>query len=359
MNKEQMNTIEYSLQPFFDLSSDLLCIAGFDGYLKRINPALCDVLGYTEQELLSRPINSFIHPEDVKETAHRRERVYEGKTMLYFENRYITKSGDVCWLSWTAKASQESQLVYAIARNITHKKKHEEKRNRLLSELTTSNKHLKQLNFATSHDLRSPLNSILSIFSLMDINSIKDEETKEFVELLEVASKNLKIKLDDYVDNQKNESASTDLGEISLSETFFSIQESMHFLIQKTDTTLETDFSAFDTVIFNKTYLESVFLNLISNSIKYAHPDRDPVISIKTTIQNGEKQLTFSDNGVGFDNEKNKNRIFKFNQTFHTNADSKGIGLYLVYNHVTDSGGSIIVESAVNKGTIFTITFPQ
>jgi PAS domain S-box-containing protein len=356
--EESKKSTQYSLQPFFELSSDLFCIAGFDGYLKRINPALCKVLGYTEEELLSRPINSFIHPEDVQLTDARRERLYNNKSLINFENRYITKNNEVLWFSWDAKPLKEKELVYAIARNITHKKEHEAERNRLLSELTKSNKHLKQLNYTTSHDLRSPLNSILSIFSLMDVDAIADEETKEFVQLLETASKNLKAKLDDYVDHQKMNSHELDFDAVDLSETLKKVQSSMDILIQETETFFEIDFSAFDEVQFNKSYLESIFLNLVSNSIKYAHHDRSPVITIKTVEKDGNKQLIFSDNGIGFDASENKNRIFKFNQTFHNHSDSKGIGLYLVYNHITNAGGTITVESEVNKGTRFTITFP-
>ncbi|MBE78221.1 MAG: PAS domain-containing sensor histidine kinase [Balneola sp.] len=355
MNNE---SAEYSLRPFFDLSSDLFCVAGFDGYLKRINPALCKVLGYTEEEFLSRPINTFIHPDDVGITEKKREHLYEGKKLVNFENRYITKNGDVLWLSWAAKSVKEKELVYAIARDITHKKTHEDERNRLLSELTKSNKHLKQLRFSTTHDLRSPLNSILSIFSLMDIETIEDEETREFVELLEKASKNIKSKLDEYVDHQKKENLEPVIAEINLPEVLQNIFISIDSLIKETETEFNIDLSAFDTVPFSKIYLESVFLNLISNSIKYAHPNRNPVITIKSVEESGQKKLIFSDNGIGFDSKKNKNRLFKFNQSFHDHADSKGIGLYLVYNHITSLGGSISVKSEENKGTTFTLTFP-
>ena len=103
--------------------------------------------------------------------------------------------------------------------------------------------------------------------------------------------------------------------------------------------------------------MKSILLNLLSNSIKYAHHDRNPVINVKTQIENGLKQLIISDNGIGFDSSENKDKIFGLYQTFHDKYDSKGIGLYLVHSHVTDLGGSIAVESTVNEGTTFIITF--
>ncbi|WP_333667277.1 ATP-binding protein, partial [Flavobacterium sp.] len=106
-----------------------------------------------------------------------------------------------------------------------------------------------------------------------------------------------------------------------------------------------------------KAYLESILLNLITNAIKYANPDRLPVISITTQKSNDTTQLVFSDNGRGFDIGKVKDKIFGLNQKFHDNSDSNGIGLYLVYNHIIDMGGTVEVKSEIDKGTTFTITF--
>lgn len=78
---------------------------------------------------------------------------------------------------------------------------------------------------------------------------------------------------------------------------------------------------------------------------------------MNTRSENDLQQLTFSDNGIGFDSSKNKDKIFGLYQTFHDQYDSKGIGLYLVHSHVTSLGGTISVESTVGKGTTFTITF--
>ena len=103
--------------------------------------------------------------------------------------------------------------------------------------------------------------------------------------------------------------------------------------------------------------MESILLNLITNSIKYAKPGISPVISISSRKLNGKNQLFFSDNGLGFDMDAVKGKIFGLHQKFHNHIDSKGIGLYLVHNHVTSLGGEIIVESKINEGTTFIITF--
>ncbi len=356
-NESEIQT-DYSLTPFFDLSHDLLCIAGFDGYFKRVNPAVCKVLGYTEGELLSKPISYFQHPDDKEVTQKYREPILYGKSLKNFENRYITKRGDIVWFAWTSIPVKDEELIYAIAKDITHKKKHEAERNQLLSEFSKSNSRLKQLNYTTSHDLRAPVSNLLAIFSLMDVSHIENEETREFIDMLKKSSENLKKTLDNYVDDLKNQdSQSIQLVDIKFMDVIDSIRMTLDSLIKDTNTIFQINLSAFDSVKFNPGYLESIFLNLITNSIKYAHPKRDPIVTIKTKITDGKRQLIFSDNGIGFDIEKQKDNVFGLNQTFHEHRDSKGIGLYLVHNHVTGLGGRISVDSKVDGGTTFVITF--
>jgi PAS domain S-box-containing protein len=349
---------DYSLDPFFDLSHDLLCIAGFDGYFRRVNPAVCKVLGYTEEELLSKPISHFQHPDDKEITRRFRDPILHGKPLTNFENRYITKEGNVVWFAWTSIPVNDSELIYAIAKNITHKKQHETERNLLLSELSENNSRLTQLNYTTSHDLRAPVGNLISIFSLLDVSQIQDDETRQLIEMLKESSENLKKTLDTYADGlMKQDPQFIDLVDVRIMDVVSTIRHTLYSLIKDSNTTFQIDLSGFEYVSFNTKYLESIFLNLISNSIKYAHPERDPVITIKTEITDGKKKLTFSDNGIGFDSEKHKDNVFGLNQTFHENKDSKGIGLYLVYNHITNLGGKISVESKVDEGTTFRITF--
>ena len=135
--------------------------------------------------------------------------------------------------------------------------------------------------------------------------------------------------------------------------------ESLNALIKTSKANIKADFSALENVNFNRTYLESIFLNLITNSIKYGRPGVLPQVNIRSATVNGVGQLSFTDNGLGFDMDKVKDKIFGLHQKFHDHGDSKGIGLYLVYNHVTSLGGNITVDSVVDEGTTFTITFKQ
>lgn len=349
---------EYLLEHFFELSNDLFCIAGYDGYFKKINPAVSKLLGYTNEELFSRPISDFIHPSDREITAKLRNEIKKNEPLLNFENRYITKSGELVWLSWTSMPVDNQNLVYAIAKNVTHNKKHEEERNLMLSNFAKINNDLKKLSYTSSHDLRSPVNNLLSIFSLLDVSKIEDEETLQFIEMLKSTSESLRQALNDYVDILiLEENNNAQIEELNLNDSLNTVTRSINSLIQDSRTTLKVDFTELEKIKFNKAYLESTFLNLITNSIKYALPGRLPIISIYSRKTNGISQLIFSDNGLGFDMNVVKDKIFGLHQKFHNHVDSKGIGLYLVYNHINSLGGHITVESEVNVGTQFIISF--
>ncbi|MBF6640675.1 PAS domain S-box protein [Flavobacterium sp. J49] len=358
MNDYQTLTDHYRPEIFFDISADLFFIAGYDGYFKKVNPAVCKLLGYTESELLSRPINEFIYPEDLEKTIQSRELVKSGKPLLHFENRYITKSGEIVWLAWTSMPHINHELVYAIAKDVTYRKKIEVERNNLLANIKKINQDLKKITYTASHDLRSPVNNLLSVFELLDVTKIQDQETIEFIDMLKTTTKNLKTTLNSYVDNiSHHDQLNIKVENLSLENVVRSVLHSIQSQIKESNIKIELDFEAFDKVLFNRVYLESIFINLITNAIKYSQLGVPQIITIKTQFQNGVAQLVVADNGCGFDIDKVKDKIFGLNQKFHQHIDSHGIGLYLVYNHVTDMGGQIDVTSEIGKGTTFTISF--
>jgi PAS domain S-box-containing protein len=354
--KDANNVLHFEL--FFELTHDLLCIAGFDGYFKRVNPAVCSVLGYTEAELMASPIHHFIYHDDKDKTAENRNRLLKNVPLLYFENRYLTKAGEIVWLSWTSIPVVKDEVVYAIAKNVTHSKKLEEERNLVISNLTTINHDLNLLTKSTSHDLRTPVNNLLAVFSLLDVSKIEDEETLEFVGMLRSASESLKDTLNNYVDAlNKKDDAIVKTENVSLEEALKNVMHSLKSLIEATGTTISFDFTQLAVISFNETYLQSIFLNLISNSIKYTRFGVAPVINIVSHQINGVKKLLYSDQGQGFDMARVGNKVFGLNQKFHNGQDSKGVGLYLVEGHIARLGGSISLESEPNKGAKFTVLF--
>ena len=111
----------------FNLSIDMLCIAGFDGFFKQVNPAWSKTLGWTESELLSKPWLAFVHPEDHDATIAAGAQLMAGKTLDSFENRYQCQDGSYRWISWNSTPFPQESLMFAVARDVTAYKQAEEK----------------------------------------------------------------------------------------------------------------------------------------------------------------------------------------------------------------------------------------
>ncbi|MBJ7881189.1 PAS domain-containing sensor histidine kinase [Gelidibacter salicanalis] len=349
---------DYNFERFFNLSPVILCIAGYDGYFKKINPALPNLLGYSQEELMQVPIDDFIHEDDRKTTSSSRENVKNNIPIFNFTNRYVSKTGESVWLSWTSISEEENQLIYGVAQDITQLKKLEEERNILLLNLTRLNADIKKFTYMVSHDLRSPVNNVISIFGLLDLAKIKDEETREYVEFLNTSNLEMKQTLDLYIDALRTDrNINEEIEFLNLDTTLSSVKNTINELIKNSKAQFKVDFSKLTHLNFSKFFLQSIFLNLISNSLKFSSPNRGLIITISSHQLGDELQVIFRDNGVGFDMEKIGGNVFKLHRKFSNNSQSKGIGLYLVRNHMESLGGKIEVNSEIDVGTTFVLTF--
>lgn len=131
--RQQASAEEYGW--FFGLTLDLMCIAGFDGYFKRLNPSWSAILGWTDKELTARPFVDFVHPEDKEATLAAAASLGEGENVVGFDNRYECKDGSYRWLSWRSYALVERQLIIATARDVTEDRVAQARINELNAEL--------------------------------------------------------------------------------------------------------------------------------------------------------------------------------------------------------------------------------
>ena len=114
--------IEQELNQLFNFAPDIITISNFEGQLKKVNPATCRLLEYSEKEFLNQPIANFLHPDDRKNAAHQININQIKSETYYFENRYITKSGRIKWLAWASNAIAEEGLIFSVAKDITDEK---------------------------------------------------------------------------------------------------------------------------------------------------------------------------------------------------------------------------------------------
>ncbi|CAM4262064.1 PAS domain-containing sensor histidine kinase [Zobellia roscoffensis] len=356
--KQLIETLDFELEPFFNLSIDNLCIADFEGYFKKVNPAFAKLLGYTEEELYSKPVFDFIYEEDIDATIKHGENLVHGIPLLNFENRYVCKNGKLVWMHWTATRSEDEKFVYAIGKDVTFKKDLENERISHVTDLSRINDRLMQLNHITSHDLKSPVNNLVFLVDMLDTSKIKDETVLTVLEHIKRSANGLKTSLNAYIDAvAEDEVLEQELELVCFDEVFQHVKESIDTLASHAKVQFEVDFTEAQWVLFERSYMKSIFLNLISNSIKYAKPGVVPVISITTQIKDGHKKLIYKDNGLGFDMKKVGAQIFDLNNNRSDSRDNKGLGLYLVKKNVTSLGGSISVDSIENQGSTFTIMF--
>jgi PAS domain S-box-containing protein len=163
------------------MTPDFVCIAGKDGYFRKINNAVVNKLGYTREELFAVPISTFVHPDDKEKTrATRADLVDHGKTLLNFENRYLCKDGTIVWLEWTSIYFAETERVFAIAKDVTARKKIEkeveEKYNKFKSLASHFKSTIELERRYLAIELHEELAQLASVVK-MDIDWIRNNET--------------------------------------------------------------------------------------------------------------------------------------------------------------------------------------
>jgi PAS domain S-box-containing protein len=149
----------------FEHSLDLLCVAGLDGYFRQVSPSWTHVLGWTEVELLSRPIADFMHPDDREMTLQARAALAKGTPVRDLENRYLCKDGSYRWLSWQSTIEPGGDTVFAVARDITERR-HSDQERLLISRLESSG----LLAGGLAHDFNNLLTGLLLNLEMLGLS---------------------------------------------------------------------------------------------------------------------------------------------------------------------------------------------
>ncbi|MDB4926832.1 PAS domain-containing sensor histidine kinase [Mucilaginibacter sp.] len=236
---------------------------------------------------------------------------------------------------------------------IGHKKQEIVLRNSLRL-LEDQNKRLQNFAYIVSHNLRSYSGNLKSMVNLH--GEVKESEQAEIFSHIRAISESLSETvehLDEIVKIQVE--TIKEKKTVELEPVFKNIVEVLDTNIHSCNAQIEYDFSECPIIDYIPAYLESIFQNLLTNSLKYRDPVKRPVINCRTYKDGDHVYLTFQDNGLGIDLQRHGDSIFGMYKTFHENNDAKGIGLFITRNQVESLGGSIKIDSAVNIGTKFTI----
>ena len=151
--------------------------------------------------------------------------------------------------------------------------------------------------------------------------------------------------------------ASEKMKPINLLETLLNVEKNLGLLLQEKNASCEIDIPENLNVMAIPAYLDSILLNLFTNALKYSSPDRNPIIKISSEQIDEKIKLILSDNGLGIDLKRHREKLFGMYKTFHRNKDAKGIGLFITKNQIEAMNGKIEVESVVDVGTTFSLYF--
>ncbi|OYU84008.1 MAG: hypothetical protein CFE24_08690 [Flavobacterium sp. BFFFF2] len=328
-----------------------------------INASFSKMTGYQLEEVRGNHFGILFGPQSDKRELVRLTQALQIESDCEIQSICYRKSGERFWadLSIIPIKNNEGVLTHwiSIQRDISEEKSKDIEKEQLIRELTQNNRDLKQFSYITSHNLRAPLSNLIGLLNLVDELEVHDEELRELIDGFSKSTHLLNETINDLVkvviikDNPYML-----LEDVNFIETIDGIKEQLSYLFKLHETIFHVDIQEMWVPHVNKSYFESVILNLMTNAIKYREPSRTLEITIQVQKIESQLHITFGDNGIGIDLARNADKVFGLYQRFHNYSDSKGLGLYLVKSQIESMGGTISIDSKVDVGTTYTIIFP-
>jgi PAS domain S-box-containing protein len=305
-----------------------------------------------------------IHPEDqiyVLEIVRNSRKEFTDNNYNY---RIVNGDGSIIHIYAESKYvfdyNGNAVGLYGIIQDITAQKMAEQDREKITADVVRRNQDLEQFSFMVSHNLRAPVANILGLTQI-----INDETLQADMKGIVIAGISESVtKLDNVISDlnyilQNKQHANEKKEIVDFAMLTNDIIKSIDSLMQHANVAISCDFEEAPNMLSVKSYLHSIFYNLIHNSIKYRCETGIPRIEITSRLVQNNIVFVFKDNGIGMNTALIGKKIFGLYNRFHTKiADGKGIGLYMVKNQVETLGGTIKVQSELNFGSTFTIQFP-
>ncbi len=375
------NSLQTSIETFssaFDHSGIGMALLDTDGAWLNANKVLCDLTGYSKDELVQRSYHDITYPEDDMLDRPLIDKLLNKEIKTYtVEKRYVTREKKVVLVQLTVSLvwNNDDTPKFFIAQvvDITKKKELEDEIIRKNADLETTklsliNKisQLEELSHIIAHNLRGPAgnvkmfaevlaakqngqaaaeNSLSNAFTQSEVIELINESSNALMDCLATLMKITEIKL-----NKEIAYDSCDMTDI-----INGIKSQLYGVIYEKQATIRCELEVAK-VEYPKAYLENILYNFVSNALKYSKPDVRPDITISTAMKGDRVQVIVKDNGLGINLREYRDKIFKLNQVFHTGFDSKGVGLYITKTQVDSLGGKIAVESEPGEGSEFTVT---
>jgi len=261
----------------------------------------------------------------------------------------------------------EVENVLTITKDVTQIKNNEKALKKNIDDLSKLSKRLEykrnvlqDFAYIVSHNLRSPTGNLIALIELCKKTEQPDKKAIVIDKIFDVAAQltNTVQELSEVVNINQN--LETKKEWLRFEDILQNQITSLTAQIMESKADIQYNFNSCEGIHYSKVYLESIMLNLLTNALKYASPNRTPEIFFSSTInEKGLISLRCKDNGLGIDLNKYGSKIFSLHKTFHQHKDSRGVGLFITKNQVKSMGGSISVESEPDKGATFIINFNE
>jgi PAS domain S-box-containing protein len=348
---------------FFALSLDMLCVASADGFFKRVNPAFTTTLGWSSEELLTRPFLDFVHPDDHASTLHEVERqVAAGESVLQFENRYRHKDGSWRVLSW-ASVPHDGGLMFGAARDVTERKQMDGALIAARDAAELANRSKDSFMAAMSHEIRTPLGGLLGMLELLALTRLDAEQRDTLQVARESAASLLRI-LNDILDWSKIQAGKLELAPQATSlaqllaaviNTYARIASAKSLILERR---MDAGLSAAHLV--DPLRLSQVLNNFLSNAIKFTAQGRIVVrADLLERLPGAERvRLSVKDTGIGIGREARERLFRDYSQESADTArmhGGTGLGLAICRRLADMMAGRIELDSAPGQGSTFSI----
>lgn len=336
------------------------------GRFLRVNRKLCDIVGYSAEELTSLSFQQITHPDDLAADLERAEKLVRGDLPTYsLEKRYLRKDGSAVWINLTASAMRDSagiiRYVIAVIEDIGARKIAESEIRRLNEVLERRvqerTAELEAFSYSVSHDLRAPLRSMQGFSQALreDYGAVIDAAGRDYINRIIASAKRMEALIDDLLDYSRVSRDELQLQPLSLTSMIADARAQLEEELEETQPDLRIE-APLPTVVGHRSTLARVIANLLSNAMKFVEKGRRPEIRIRAERRNGRVRLWIEDNGIGIRPEHHE-RIFGVFERLHAKDvyPGTGVGLAIVRRGIERMGGSSGVESASGDGSRFWI----
>jgi PAS domain S-box-containing protein len=351
-------TAKSQLAAIVESSDDAIISQSMDGIITSWNPGAQRLFGYPAREVIGKPMSMVIPADRQHEEGEILARITRGERIEHFETERIAKDGRLLSIAATISPIVDSlgrvRGVSKIARDIGERK-------RFIAALESSNLELQRFAYVASHDLQTPLRSIVSFAELLQraLAGKVDEEAADWLRRVVTSGEQMQSLIQDLLAYGRIDSQQRVLQPVDLNKIFDSAKELLFAVFQESGA--EVSRGELPVVMGDPSQLLQLLQNLIGNGVKYRDmsQDKKPKVEVSAALVAGQQVIYVADNGIGIDS-KYHDKIFELFQRLHSTSRyaGTGIGLAVCRRIVEHLGGRIWVESELGRGSRFCFSLP-